>query len=66
VQERRAAARGETYGGQTRKERSADRRARLVAAAVRLFAPSVLDGLAWPPKNPAQAPDFSDLYPDAG
>jgi AcrR family transcriptional regulator len=31
-------ARGETYGGQTREERSADRRQRLVAAAVRLFA----------------------------
>jgi AcrR family transcriptional regulator len=30
--------RGETYGGQTREERAADRRERLVAAAVRLFA----------------------------
>jgi AcrR family transcriptional regulator len=30
--------RGETYGGQTRQERAADRRERLVAAAVQLFA----------------------------
>ena len=31
-------ARGETYGGQSRQQRAADRRERIVAAAVRLFA----------------------------
>ncbi|MFI5916723.1 TetR/AcrR family transcriptional regulator [Dactylosporangium sp. NPDC051541] len=34
----RPSGRGETYGGQTREERAADRRERLVAAAVQLFA----------------------------
>jgi AcrR family transcriptional regulator len=33
-----APARGETYGGQSRQQRAADRRERIVAAAVRLFA----------------------------
>ncbi|WP_433616259.1 TetR/AcrR family transcriptional regulator [Dactylosporangium sp. CA-139114] len=34
----RPSGRGETYGGQSREERAADRRERLVAAAVQLFA----------------------------
>ncbi|MEU7870436.1 TetR/AcrR family transcriptional regulator [Dactylosporangium sp. NPDC049140] len=34
----RPSGRGETYGGQSREERAADRRERLVAAAVELFA----------------------------
>ncbi|WP_426504902.1 TetR/AcrR family transcriptional regulator [Dactylosporangium sp. McL0621] len=34
----RPSGRGETYGGQSREERAADRRERLVAAAVALFA----------------------------
>ncbi|WP_433046750.1 TetR/AcrR family transcriptional regulator [Dactylosporangium sp. CS-033363] len=34
----RPTGRGETYGGQTREERAADRRERLVGAAVQLFA----------------------------